>query len=207
MARVPTTPCGPASPTSRTRIGSCKGSSLTVSHNHLRICRARCGPTDPWSGRPEPGRRPGRDGTRPARWRPGSRRSCQAPPRMAGRPRLASRPGGRPCSMTSRTRPGSPLSRSRAGRPRGPGDGRPARRPAASASGGRPPIHGPGPAGERRWAGERAAGMNRDASDRPPAALESPGRAWGAGRQPVPVTGSSQGTRKSRHRWLLAELR
>jgi len=55
-------------------------------------------------------------------------------------------------------------------------------------------------------AGERAAGMSRDASDRPPAALESPGRARGAGRQPVPVTGRSQGTRTSSPRWLLAEL-
>ena len=36
-ARVPATRCRPASRTSRSRIGSCKGSSLTVSHNHLRI--------------------------------------------------------------------------------------------------------------------------------------------------------------------------
>jgi hypothetical protein len=55
-------------------------------------------------------------------------------------------------------------------------------------------------------AGERAAGMSRDASDRPPAALEAPGRARGAGCQPVPVTGSSQGARTSSPRWLIAQL-
>jgi hypothetical protein len=101
-ARVPATRCGPASRTSQTRIDSCKGSSLTVSHNHLRICRARCGPTGPWLGRSRPGRRPGRDGARPARRRPGSRRSCPAPPPVAVRQLPATRPGDR----HARRRPG-----------------------------------------------------------------------------------------------------
>ena len=56
--------------------------------------------------------------------------------------------------------------------------------------------------------GERAAVMDRDASGRPPAALEPPRGAGGACRQPIPITASKQGARHSSHRprSLLTEL-